>query len=348
MRLLHFYMDAKPLMSICRVTILLMIALTWDAAHLHSAFICPHIKLVSVGIDEPYESTLNQLRAVAANIGFSSTQLWRRQELYQDPFFVDNRHAFDELSFKKSLICKKFHRLCRPFCMAIKAIALLRAMTSIAEGDYVMWTDASRHINYSSADLRDLNACAAVEHLQNRRAQSMYGMVECTDLKPACDQDLCEINSDGIPPLVEEATIWGFRHMIPDVPRFMNSQHILTANLLLQNTRYNRMLVQSWLNMALQHPQAFCASSWTQDQAAWTILAFNLSLPLVNPCQNHRARSRISCSKDITQSDKAHQEVKDLTYVIRVLQNGLYLEDSFDRPVSQCRRASNFSSYYGN
>ena len=42
-------------------------------------------------------------------------------------------------------------------------------------------------------------------------------------------------------------------------------------------------LAHQWLVMALDEPNAFCASH-TQDQAAFTVLAANRSLPLADMC----------------------------------------------------------------
>ena len=64
---------------------------------------------------------------------------------------------------------------------------------------------------------------------------------------------------------------------------FLNRTHILASNLLLENTRANRLLVFDWLAMAAARPRGFCKSH-TEDQAAFTMLAQNRSLPLLNPC----------------------------------------------------------------
>ena len=58
---------------------------------------------------------------------------------------------------------------------------------------------------------------------------------------------------------------------------------LLNSNVLLENTATNRLLVWDWLGLAMAKPEAFC-NSHVQDQAAFTILVLNRSLPLVNPC----------------------------------------------------------------
>ena len=93
--------------------------------------------------------------------------------------------------------------------------------------------------------------------------------------------------------------------------RFLNRTHILASNLLLENTRANRLvvvgssstttnylittmtyyysstanrlLVWDWFAMAHARPQGFCMSH-TEDQAALSLLVQNRSLPVLNPC----------------------------------------------------------------
>ena len=73
--------------------------------------------------------------------------------------------------------------------------------------------------------------------------------------------------------------------------RFLNRTHVLASNMLLENTRRNRLLVWDWFAMAHARSaffrgaksSGFCMSH-TEDQAAWTLLAHNRSLPLLNPC----------------------------------------------------------------
>eukprot|EP00966_Prymnesium_polylepis_P045638 1056721-Prymnesium_polylepis.1 len=69
-----------------------------------------------------------------------------------------------------------------------------------------------------------------------------------------------------------------------ELDKFLVRQpHVLNTHMLLENSPANRDLVHTWYSMAVREPNAFCNSS-TQDQAAWSILVYNRSLPLVNPC----------------------------------------------------------------
>ena len=77
--------------------------------------------------------------------------------------------------------------------------------------------------------------------------------------------------------------------------RALSRAHLLASNILLENTRENRLLVWDWFAMMHVHPHAACVSH-TQDQALWTILVQNRSLPAVNPCVYlHRVRGYERC-----------------------------------------------------
>jgi len=79
-------------------------------------------------------------------------------------------------------------------------------------------------------------------------------------------------------------TMVAYQDLIPMTFReFSDLPHLLDSNILLENTRDNRLLVWDWLWMALRRPEAFCISQ-VQDQAAWTVLVLNRSLPLINAC----------------------------------------------------------------
>ena len=72
---------------------------------------------------------------------------------------------------------------------------------------------------------------------------------------------------------------------------------ILNSNILLENTPANRLLAWDWLQMAVQRPNAFCTSH-VQDQAAWSILVLNRSLPLVNVCPYMAGKGGQLCVKN--------------------------------------------------
>ena len=61
----------------------------------------------------------------------------------------------------------------------------------------------------------------------------------------------------------------------------MRRPHVANSGIALINSALNRLLIWDWLALAVARPRGFCASH-TQDQAAWTVLVLNRSLPLVN------------------------------------------------------------------
>ena len=54
---------------------------------------------------------------------------------------------------------------------------------------------------------------------------------------------------------------------------------VLNSNILLENSAFNRELMREWLRMGVRSPDGWC-SSHPQDQATWSLLVQNRSLPL--------------------------------------------------------------------
>ena len=73
-----------------------------------------------------------------------------------------------------------------------------------------------------------------------------------------------------------------------------------------------------WLGMAMSKPQAFC-SSHVQDQAAFTILVLNRSLPLVNICPFLQI-----ASKRGYEPQKCVKHTKHLAAFLGALRDGAY------------------------
>ena len=106
---------------------------------------------------------------------------------------------------------------------------------------------------------------------------SVYGRVHPNSKSPLCYMNNLERRN------IHPRTRFGFADLIAGDHRdFLYRPHVLTSNMLLRNNADNRALIWDWLIMALARPEAFCISH-TQDQAAFTILALNRSLPIVNP-----------------------------------------------------------------
>ena len=129
-----------------------------------------------------------------------------------------------------------------------------------------------------------------------RDVRSAFGVVHCSSTD--CDRHRytwnrrkCAINSE---------TVEAFRELIEGghseagLNAFSVRPQLLNTNLLLENTPAARLFVWDWLHMALVKPKGFCASH-VQDQAAFTLLAHNRSIPLVNTCVYQVAKGYERC-----------------------------------------------------
>ena len=91
-----------------------------------------------------------------------------------------------------------------------------------------------------------------------------------------CETDLYTWN--GQQQVINEVTRRGFAELIPLAEELLQRPLVLNSNVILRNEPSTRLFVWDWLGMAVARPRAFC-SSHVQDQAAFTILLFNRSLP---------------------------------------------------------------------
>ena len=178
----------------------------------------------------------------------------------------------------------------RPLCAAIKPFMMLRAMQTARDGAHILWADAKLPVPTEPIS-------KVVATLRSRGIDSAYGLVHpylFTNSTAKCFtpngayRRVIKGPTRGVQ-MISDATLAAFREMIPDRERFLERPHILTSSMLLLNTAENRQLMRDWLKMALDHPKAFCASD-TQDQAAFSILALNRSLPLISPSSGHCRR----------------------------------------------------------
>lgn len=283
----------------------------------------PRFTLCSVAIFEPYESHLEQLRTSAAAAGFDRTMLWKRADVLADPLLSQHRvkAAFDTMH----KFWAKYHRKkgtghfsARPFCAAFKPVIMWRAMLQSAPGDYVLWADASQ---YSSNVTLVGGLRKAVRLLSGRvprplprpnvtsprwqrtpwfqahmlngwtnlAVRSVYGLLTCSAWDCSADLYTWAAQTNAI----ESVTINAYADMIAGSD-LLRRPVILNANILLENTPTNQILVWDWLHMAVKRPDAFCTSH-IQDQAAWTILVLNRSLPLVNFCPYLSKKGQNTC-----------------------------------------------------
>jgi len=253
------------------------------------------ITLVTVGINEPYESSLRAMRHFARDLGFISTLAWMEKDFLNDPVTRQHMGAFTMLdSYKnESIICSTWQQYCRPYCAAFKPVVLMRALRE-SGGDYVMWADSSKYENYTilltEMVYANVTVVDAVRTLVRRSRMaalpSMYGVANCS-----CNNTICQSNGAYMQPKVKLAAGWGpwldqFElsalqsfNMI-DQCALVNDLWIQNPHILLANTKFNLGLLMQWLQLAIQRPRAFCRSH-SQDQAAWALIISKNNLPVL-------------------------------------------------------------------
>ena len=244
----------------------------------------PAVTLASVGFGQaPYVRARERFRRHAADGAFNSTVVWGESGVREDPLAADPAFAaqFEALGRNRQR---------RPFCAAFKPLAIWRALERGCDGDYVLWADSSpRHprqaLNWTAGGGPAVRGAIAA-----LRGASAFGQVHCASRCELGHEEFFDSTRrmPGLGALVSERTSDGFVDLMrPNASVALRRPHLLAANMLLRNEPINRLLVWDWLMMALARPSAFCGSH-TQDQAAFTILAHNRTLPLVSFCA-HRS-----------------------------------------------------------
>ena len=277
----------------------------------------PRATLVSVAIGAAFERKLDMLRASATAAGFDDALLWRESDFLADPVLSTRlresnatfRDAFEKLRHEHfDPRALKLTQSFRPFCAAFKMVALWRALQQSEEGDFVMWTDSSRY--FSNITLSAGLLQGAIDMLRGaisrsslplhvttrwrtspwyaRRTQSgrwaplhvnsALGLLTCSGWD--CETDLYTWN--GQQQVISDYARVAYSDLISS-GELLQRPLILNANILLRNTAEMQLFVWDWLGMAVAKPHAFC-NSHVQDQAAFTILVYNRSLPLINVC----------------------------------------------------------------
>jgi hypothetical protein len=110
--------------------------------------------------------SLRKMGASASLAGFDTTLLWTRQQFLADPLAQEHRAALEHMQ-RNHAARKKRHPYDRPYCGAFKSFVLYRALNQSAEGDYVLWADASK---YHSMNLQGVDVRRAIEVLTGKRA----------------------------------------------------------------------------------------------------------------------------------------------------------------------------------
>jgi len=273
---------------------------------LQDGYGCVRVTLVSVGIDEPYESSLEAIEAFAPLLGYHNMLLWRESDFLDDPITKKHSATFKFLNVgtNQSIICSTWKRFCRPYCAAFKPVALIRSLLQPSKVDYVMWVDASKYSNYSLTLQKlasfHVSIQIAVSKLQVgypfHGPPSMYGAAHCEH-----NHTLCQSNGAYMQPNRRLHPGWGpwldqfewsalQAFKISDPCELSNDLWLENPHLLLANTAFNFVLLQRWLSMALRTPKAFCRSH-PQDQAAWAILVSHQRLPILSFDDQYRSKT---------------------------------------------------------
>lgn len=267
----------------------------------------PSFVLVSVGIGQRFERSLERLNQSALATGFDRVLLWREADLLQDSLALQHREALNSLQ-REHLRSKAKHSDSRPYCAAFKPLIMWRALVEADDDDFVLWSDSSQwHPEKLRAGVREAadalttqtprsaalprvgRAWGATEWFQqhtrsgtwaSRNVTNAVGVISCSSRD--CEMDTFQANYRGT--VINRETIAAFRDLVPGGDSTaLRRPHVLNSNILLRNSVSTRLLVWDWLMMAITHPHGFC-SSHTNDQAAWTLLVQNRSMPLINPC----------------------------------------------------------------
>jgi len=255
------------------------------------------VTLVSVGIHEPYESSLRAIESMAPLLGYYRMLSWRERDFLEDPITQSNKLAFQLLNNNRnqSIICYTWPQFCRPYCASFKPVALMRSLRQARAREYVMWVDSSKYDNYSTTlwplVQAKVNVLEAVNQLQEGYRlpgpPSMYGAASCERNNTLCQnngvyiQPSCQLNPDWGPwrDQFERSSLQIFN--VSDPCQAANGLWLENPHILLAATAFNYDLVEEWLTMALERPKAFCRSH-SQDQAAWSILVSRQNLPLIS------------------------------------------------------------------
>jgi len=181
-----------------------------------------------------------------------------------------------------------------------------------------VWRNASwyrAHMNSSNATM-----------FASQAVGSAYGLLHCAfDCWKCLYFPNFQCSHESWPWLhnVNAGTISMYSELISiGVERFGALPNILNSNMLFKNTRENRLLVWDWMSMALERPAAFC-DSHTQDQAAWTVLVFNRSLPLINTCM-YLSKNKLHASRNDGHYPWCAHNIKNTNLFLGALGKGVY------------------------
>lgn len=266
----------------------------WTYAHQINNSVTKTVKvmLISFAQGHPYEENMLQLQNYSSRLGFSSHMLWNDHDVFHDPVYIANQKRFDLLN--GCLLQQYAEHNCRPFCAAVKPMALWRGLWS-SPSDYVMWSDAKKF--ELDSNVRDpwtgkvttwevpvsyINVQKAVRRLQMESGSEAsafgYALDIGSELRNAGNAFVARGS------LFPWEALQGYKDYVKNVSEFFKRPHVINPNMLIARTPFNRDLMWQWFEMAMERPRAFCSSS-AQDQAALNILLYNRSIPLLTLCK---------------------------------------------------------------
>jgi len=244
---------------------------TLASPHGDNTFASPTVTLVSYAKNAKranYEQTLDYFGRTHASVGFRDAVLWNDEAFIKFLPGILEQHPLGR-QFQNQT---GFGR--RPYCAAFKSVMLWYAMTKPNASDYVMWIDAG----YDPTEKISGNVHQLVQRLNRQQdIRSLYGQAHC-GMKPG---QRYMTNRNNKTNCINKNVAKDLREIVQG--RWEDRIHVLNAIIVLENTLFNRLLVWDWLSIYLAKPSAFCGTH-VEDQASFTLLVQNRSLPIPNFC----------------------------------------------------------------
>ena len=236
------------------------------------------VTLVSFAEGQRFVRSQRVLESLVGSHGISRITSFNAASLSQDPLFQQHAAAFAMLKNWSRRVREK-----RPFCDAFKPLALLRGLLD-NDGRWVLWTDSSQW-NRPRLTHSVLDATAALEA---RHIDGAWGTLHCR-ITGVGARGKTHPRNDWLPAVrkARNYALVSSEALNTYVPkdqhaRVLASEHVLATHLLVRSTPAARTIAKKWLEMATEHPSAFCNAN--QDQAALALLHHNERLPRIDLC----------------------------------------------------------------
>jgi len=296
--------------------------------------------LVSAAIGEPYETTLQNLNNTQTFAKYDKSQLWTEQDIVRDAVFIQHAKRFELLDTVQSGATNNKHR---PYCEAFKPLAIWRAMSSSYDGDYIHWSDASRH--FPSGFLPNVDIHKAIQTMKDVTTVNATSVREKISFSPWAKINIEDvmvepttpISAFGIPYCAADCHVdthlcnsiksqgpHGYKDMIADPAHFGVQPHMLLANMIIVNSVDNRRLVWDWLSMALAKPHDWCLSA-VPEEMALDILLYNRSIPYLNTCPFQRTVVNLSVPFAYKGRGTCWHQTKSVNHFLQDMMDGNFV-----------------------